>query len=66
MKAAHNLATPIFCDGCNTPARGVGGGKKTLLRIKKSRTSFCSHRECMEEAYEYANRFGKQGQRYIL
>ena len=25
-------------------------------------TGFHSHRECMEEDYEYANEFGKQGQ----
>ena len=27
----------------------------------KSRTGFLSHRECMEEEYEYANKFVKQG-----
>ena len=27
----------------------------------KSRTGFLSHRECMEEEYEYANELVKQG-----
>ena len=31
--------------------------------LGESRTSFLSHRECMEEEYEYANEFGKQGRK---
>ena len=45
--------------------------ERTPLRIMEtdrsllgeSRTSFLSHRECMEEEYEYANEFGKQGRK---
>ena len=29
--------------------------------LGESPMSFLSHRECMEEEYEYANKFGKQG-----
>ena len=31
--------------------------------LGESRTSFLSHRECIEEEYEYANEFGKQGRK---
>ena len=59
---------PIFFNGSNTPAL-IGGSRKTSLRIMeanrlflaKSRIDFHSHRECMEEDYEYANELGKQG-----
>ena len=37
--------------------------------LGESRTSFRSHRECMEVSYEYANEFGKQSRknpRYII
>ena len=31
--------------------------------LGESRTSFLSHRECIEEEYEYANKFRKQGRK---
>ena len=31
--------------------------------LGESRTGFLSHRECIEEEYEYANEFGKQGRK---
>ena len=31
--------------------------------LGESRTSFLSHRECIEEEYEYANKFEKQGKK---
>ena len=31
--------------------------------LGESRTSFHSHRECIEEEYKYANEFGKQGRK---
>ena len=61
-------APPIFFNGSNTPAL-TRGSRKTPLRIMeanrsllaKSRIDFHSHRECMEDNYEYANELGKQG-----
>ena len=56
-----------FCNGSNTPARTAGGGKNATTHNggepfapRKSRIGFYSHRECMEEAHEYANKLGKQ------
>ena len=61
-------APPIFFNGFNTPALS-GGSRKTPLCIMEANRSllakwcidFHSHRECMEEDYEYANELGKQG-----
>ena len=57
-----------FFNGSNMPAL-TGGRRRTPLRMMeakpfapgKLRIDFHSHRECMEEDYEYANELGKQG-----
>ena len=50
------------------PSCATGGGKSATTHNggepfapRKSRIGFHSHRECMEEAHEYANKLGKQG-----
>ena len=57
-----------FCNGSNTAARATGCGKNATMHNGgkpfapgKSYIGFYSHRECMEEAHEYANELGKQG-----
>ena len=57
-----------ICNGSNTPAHAAGGRKNATTHNGgetfapgKSCIDFHSHRECMEEDYEYANELEKQG-----
>ena len=54
------------CNGYNMPSRAAGGRRNATTHNGgepfapgKSHISFYSHRECMEETHEYANKLGK-------
>ena len=58
----------FFFNGSNTPAltgeaeeRHYTHNGGEPFTPGKSRIGFHSHRECMEDAHEYANKLGKQG-----
>ena len=50
---------PALTGGSRKTPIGIMEANRSLLA--KLRIDFHSHRECMEEDYEYANKLGKQG-----